>query len=284
MPVAGFVVSLQDKQATQLLVRRMPEIVRYNRGSMLSGRCAAMCCVLLGACTADRTREVDTPAAADTFLASVQVAPGADSVPAVSSATILRQTDTVVILGMVERDLTGDGRPEVLRLTGVGQSTDSLDVTFIIQSSRETLFRTRLLPLTARSRALSVVDHRARLDQFGGWFFGDGKFARPAAFVERLRSETPRRIADIPCVIARDRRRQLVIDSLRAAGHPALEAERNALSLSRVGLDSADAVDAWMKIQSSGVTVFTYSPGGDLVTAIAWSARDRRFYRLWECC
>lgn len=268
----------------------MPEIVRYNRGSMLSGRCAAMCCVFLVACTADRTREVDTPAAADTFLASVQVAPGADSVPAASSATILRQTDTVVILGMVERDLTGDGRPEVLRLTGVGQSTDSLDVTFVIESSRDTLFRTQLSPLTrilgfdAGRRKPSPVEHRARLDKFGGWFFGDAKFTRPEDFVEQLRRQAPRHIADIPNVIARDRRHQLLIDSLRAAGHPASEAERKAPSLSGVRLDSADAVDAWEEIQRSGVTVFIYSPGGDAVTAIAWSARDRRFYRLLECC
>ena len=249
----------------------------------MSGHGAAMCCVFLAACTAGGTRDADTLTAADTVLASVQIAPGADSVPAVSSTTILKPTDTVVILGMVERDLTGDGRPEVLRLTGVGQSTDSLDVTFVIESSRDTLFRTRLLPLTARSRKLSAVDHRAQLDQFGGWFFGDGKFARPAAFVEQRGGETSRRMADIPYVIARDRRRQL-IDSILAAGHPASEAERNAQSLSREGLDSADAVDAWEKIRSSGVTVFTYSPGGDMVTAIVWSARDRRFYRLWECC
>lgn len=235
------------------------------------GRAAVMCCVFLAACTAGGTRDADTLTAPDTVVAGVQLAPGADSIPAVSSTPILRQTDTVVILGMVERDLTGDGRPEVLRLTGVGQSIDSLDVTFVIESSRDTLFRTRLHPLTARSRALSAVDHRARLDQFGGWFFGDSKFARLAEFVEQL-GETRR--AAIPSLIARDRRGQL-IDSLRAAGRPASEAGPN---------DSADAVDAWEKIQSSGVTVFTYSPGGDSVFGIVWSARDRRFYRIWECC
>ena len=257
---------------------------------MLAGRGAALCGVFLVACTADRTREVDTLTAADPLLASVQAAPRADSVPAVSSATILRQTDTVVILGMVERDLTGDGRPEVLRLTGVGQSTDSLDVTFVIESSRDTLFRTELLPLTrilgfdGRRRKLSPLEHRTRLAQFGGWFFGGGKFARPEEFVEQLREQARGRIPDIPYVIARDRRHQRVIDSLRAAGQPASLAESNAPPLSRVGIDSADAIDVWVKIQSSGVTVFTYSPGGDLVTTIAWSARDRRFYRLWECC
>lgn len=260
-----------------------------NWGSMLSGRAAAMYCVFLAACTAGGTRDADTLTAADTVLASVQVAPDGGAVPAVSSTPILRQGDTVVTLGMVERDLTGDGRPEVLRLTGVGRPTDSLDVTLVIESSGETLFRTKLFPLTrtvgfdAGRRKLSAAEYRTRLDQFGGWFFGDGKFARPAEFAEQLRSETPGRMADIPFVIARDRKRQL-FESLRAAGHPVPEAQRSAPSLSREWLDTADAVATWEKIKRSGVTVFTYSPGGDAVYGIVWSARDRRFYRLWECC
>ena len=236
-----------------------------------------MCCVFVAACTTGGTRDADTLAAADSVLASVQVARGADSVPAASSTPILEEGDTVVTLGMVERDLTGDGRPEVLRLTGVGQPSDSLDVTLVIESSGDTLFQTRLLPFTRnvgfdrRRGKLSPAEYRTRLDEYGPWFFGDGKFARPVEFVKQL-SEARR--AAIPNLIARDRRSQL-IDSLRAAGRPAPEAEPS---------DSADAVDAWEKIQSSGVTVFTYSPGGDAVYGIVWSARDRRFYKLWECC
>jgi hypothetical protein len=259
-----------------------------NWGFRLSGRAAAMCCVFLAACTAGGTRDADTLTAADTVLASVQVAPGAGSVPAASPTPILKEGDTVVTLGMVERDLTGDGRPEVLRLTGVGQPSDSLDVTLVIESSGNTLFQTRLLPLTrtvgfdARRRKLSRAEYRTRLDEYGDWFFGDGKFARPAEFVEQLRSETPGRMADIPFVIARDRKRQL-FESLRAAGRPVPEDVRNP-SLSREWLDTADAVATWESIKSSGVTVFTYSPGGDAVYGIVWSARDRRFYRLWECC
>ena len=249
-----------------------------NRGSILSGRGAAMCCVFLAACTARGTRDADTLTAADTVLANVQAERGAGAVPAVSSTPILKEGDTVVTLGMVERDLTGDGRPEVLRLTGVGQPSDSLDVTLVIESSGDTLFQTRLLPLTRRvgfdagRRTLSPAEYRTRLDQYGAWFFGNDKFERPVEFVEQ--SHIRPRVAGIPYVIARDRRRQL-IDSLRAAGRPASEAGPN---------DSADAVDAWERIQNSGATVFTYSPGGDTVYGIVWSARDRRFYRLWECC
>src|SRR5688500_11950377 len=106
----------------------MLRVIEHNGRSMFSGRRAIVCCVLLAGCTADKSHEADT--AADSSAASARTVPGADSVPAGSSATIPTRPDTVIVLGMVERDLTGDGQPEVLRLTGVGQSTDSLDVTF----------------------------------------------------------------------------------------------------------------------------------------------------------
>jgi hypothetical protein len=229
---------------------------------MFSRRLVVVCCVFLAGCSADRPREADT---------SLRATPSADSVPAASSTTIPTRTDTVIVLGMVERDLTGDGQPEVLRLTGVGQSMDSLDVTFVIESSGDTLYREQLEPLTtvvgfdAGRRKLSPSEHRAQLDEFDDWFLDTAKFMRPEEFVERLRRSAAWHIAEIPDVIARDRRRQ-------------------ASSLPGARLDSAEAVDVWNEIQSSGVTVFRYSPGGDGTTAIAWSVRDRRFYRLLECC
>src|SRR3989442_2118691 len=62
-------------------------------------------------------------------------------------ATVLASTpvlsDTTVRLGIVERDLTGDNVPEILSLTGRGQTVDSLEVTFTITSSGRTLFETK---------------------------------------------------------------------------------------------------------------------------------------------
>jgi len=90
-----------------------------------------------------------------------------------------------------------------------------------------------------------------------------------------------------PGVIDRDRRRPAVVDSLIDTGLTRTEAERmahvhpgspGALS------DTTSPVRIWEEMQRTGVTVFTFSPGGDIVTAIAWSERDRRFYRLLECC
>lgn len=200
------------------------------------------------------------------------------------------QADTIVTLGMTERDLTGDGQPEVLRLIGSGQSIDSLDVTFLIESSGEIIFRAGLHPLTrtvgfdAPRRRLSSDEHRARLNSFGDWFFGDTKFMRPDEFVEMLLSSARLHIPRIPEVIARDRRRQLVIDSLVATGHSPSEIRYKVPLLVAVPLDTTEGVRTWEEIQNTKVTVFTFSPGGDAVSAIAWSVRDQRFYSLWECC
>jgi len=34
----------------------------------------------------------------------------------------------------------------------------------------------------------------------------------------------------------------------------------------------------------AAITVFQYSPGGDAIDVIGWSAADARFYNLLECC
>jgi hypothetical protein len=173
--------------------------------------------------------------------------------------------DTVFILGTVERDLTGDGRAEVLRLVAAGKSVDSLDVTFSVISDGAILYSEHMVLLTrswgydAGRRTVSRARHRARLAEFAGWFFGDRKFMSPDGFVAELGDGAGRHIQLIPEVIDRD----------RAEGTPS---------------DMARAVSTWQEIQQSNVTIFTYSPGGDRVRAIAWSERDQRFYQLWECC
>jgi hypothetical protein len=202
------------------------------------------------------------------------------------------QADTVVAIGMTERDLTGDGQPEMVRLVGVGRSVDSLDVTLSIESAGATVYRARLFPMTRTvgfdrgRRRLSRAQHRQRLAEFGKWFFGPTKFKRPPEFVKTWGGQASGRIARIPSVIARDRKFSTTVDSLVALGSSPIEAERAAQSVFRSvsAADSIRAVATWEEIQESGVTLFQYSAGGDHVTAIGWSARDRRFYRLVECC
>ena len=178
------------------------------------------------------------------------------------ASTVWLQGDTTVTLGLVERDLTGDGKPETLRVVGVGPTIDNLDVTFTIESEGKTIYRFKLTWLTrdvgfdAGRRLLSAEQHRARLEEFQQWFFAKEKFQRPTEFVESLRVMAHLRVDEIPDVIARDR--------------PPSE--------------TRDGGEIWKEILNSPVTIFTFSPGGDALVAIGWSARAGRFYRLLECC
>ncbi len=170
--------------------------------------------------------------------------------------------DTTVDLGTVRRDLTGDGVPEVLRLAGSGRTLDSLSVVFSIESGGQVVFADTF-PLTRVVREpgipgrMSDAQYRAHLAQFGRSFFDAGKFTTPAQFLAELRESGSAHIAEIPELIGSERRRPN---------------------------DTASGETVWKEIQRAGVTIFEYSPGGDRVTAIVWSARDRTFYRILECC
>ena len=171
--------------------------------------------------------------------------------------------DTVVILGTRERDLTGDGKPELLRLVGRGKTIDSLDVTFTIESVGRTLYESRMAPLTrvegfdGPRRTLTSAEHRARIREYGSWFFADSKFGSVPAFVAEFGGPSSEHFARIPEVMGRSQK-----------------APYDTVRMRRI----------WDEIRASGVTVFQFSPGGDAIEAIVWSARDRRFYGLIECC
>lgn len=172
------------------------------------------------------------------------------------------QRDTTIVLGHAERDLTGDGKPEILRVVGAGPSIYDLGVTFTIESAGKTIYRydmgrmTRTLGFDGGRHVISEEQHRARIKEFGSWFFGKEKFQRPQEFVEFLRTSARGHIAEIPNVIASDQDASETV--------------------------SADVI--WEEIQKSPVTIFMFSPGGDRIEAIAWNARAGRFYRLFACC
>ena len=174
-------------------------------------------------------------------------------------------SDTVLVLASRAVDLTGDGEVEVLELVGVGESVDSLDVTLDISSAGRTIYRQALRPITrtigfdAGKRTLAAAEHRQRLDELGRFIFADAKFRTPDEFIARLEEGAPRHVALIPHVIGRERR--------DAVGDAAVSGE-----------------EIWQDMRRRGSVVFEFSPGGDGVTAIAWSEVDQRFYRLWECC
>lgn len=165
-------------------------------------------------------------------------------------------------LGSVERDLTGDDAPETLRLTALGPAIDALDVALTIESRGSLVYEHRLAPLTrtvgfdAGRHELTAEEHAARVREFAPQFFVSERFESPADFVAELRTSSLALLAAVPVVIERDRPPD----------------------------DARDGETIWGEIQAAPVTIFSFSPGGDRVEAIAWSAVAGRFYRLLECC
>ena len=166
------------------------------------------------------------------------------------------QADKPVTVGQIERDLTGDGEPEILRLVGVGPTMDNLSVTFVIESAGRTIYRFQLAPLTRGAGVLAAEDPRARIKDYERWFFGEEKFQRPEEFVDSLRVQARERALQIADVIASDRQAS----------------------------DTVAGRVIWDEIRNAPVTIFTFSPGGDAIVAIGWNARAGRFYRLLDCC
>src|SRR5258708_26552208 len=110
--------------------------------------------------------------------------------------------DTTVDVSVVQRDLTGDGVPDTLSLTGRGGTIDSLEVTFAIASSGRTIYETkwrvtRVVGFDAGRRTLSAGEHRSRLNDLSRFFFADTKFMSPQGFVAKLRSSARLHIAMI---------------------------------------------------------------------------------------
>ena len=174
------------------------------------------------------------------------------------ASTLALQADTTVVLGHTERDLTGDGKPEILRVVGVGPSIYDLGVTFTIESAGKTIYRydMRRMTRTADRHVKSPAQYRAWIKEYGQSFFLEKKFTRPQEFVEFLRASARGHIAKIPTVIERD----------------------------RLPSDQVPGSVIWAEIQQAPVTIFRFSPGGDSIEAIGWNARAGRFYRLLSCC
>jgi hypothetical protein len=98
------------------------------------------------------------------------------------------QANTTVVLGHAERDLTGDGKPEVLRVVGVGPTIDDLRVTFTIESDGRAIYRFDMGRMTRTagsdtSQVLSRQQYRDRIKQYGAIFFDKRKFEPPADFI-----------------------------------------------------------------------------------------------------
>jgi len=167
--------------------------------------------------------------------------------------------DTSITFGIITRDLTGDTIPEMITLTGEGQSIDKLAISFTIRSSGQPLY-TRTWRLARANYdgggRPTEAEHRARVSEYGRWFFDDRKFMSPERFLTNLRSSARLHIPLIPEVISHQMTQP----------------------------DSTRARMLWEQMQTAGITIFQFSPGGDAALSIGWSATDKQFFNLLECC
>ena len=177
---------------------------------------------------------------------------------ALSSATVGAQLprgqpvkDTVVAFAQVTRDLTGDGRPEVLKLVGRGPSIYELQPTLTIEEDGRLIFTDDFLPITRRigfdgaTRIRTDAEHRQFLQDFGNWVFESSKFSPPSEFRRQLRSSYAHDPPDFPPLVDRT---------------------------------------TWAEIASSNAVVFSYSRGGDNAESIVWVESRKKFVRLVHCC
>ena len=159
--------------------------------------------------------------------------------------------DTVVLFAQVARDLTGDGRPEVLKLTGTGPTIYNLRPVLTIEDAGQVIFTDHFGPVTRRVgfdgsiELRSEAEHRQFLLEYGGWIFDPAKFSSPAEFRRQMRSNYAHDPPDIPPLVNRE---------------------------------------TWGEIASSNAVVFSYSRGGDNAEAIVWVQSRKTFVRLIDCC
>jgi hypothetical protein len=79
-------------------------------------------------------------------------------------------------------------------------------------------------------------------------------------------------------------RPQEYLEFLRVHARLHIDEIPNVIESDRLPSDRIPGTVIWDEIRKAGVTIFTFSPGGDVVVAIGWNARAGRFYRLLSCC
>jgi hypothetical protein len=201
-------------------------------------------------------RGVDSAAAAVMASVPPDVGDEPGDVPQEQTPSVFRRT--------VAQDVTGDGRPDTLRLIGTVPdfSKDSIVPILTIETNGQIVYEQRLDPITRAvgfdggRRILTGDEYREHIREFATSFLDASQFRPAAAFRARLQSAMPAHVARIGQIIEAD----------------------------RPPSDGRSGEEIWREIEDSDVPVFTYSPGGDALVAIAWSATARRFYKLLSCC
>lgn len=184
----------------------------------------------------------------------------------------------------IQRDMTGDGIPEVLQLTARGTRIDSLNVRFEIASRDRVLFEAEWNTrghFNWDRRTHSDAEVRLGTEAALESFFESRRFTEIGDFQSPMREPE-----DVPlAVINRQQRYASILDSLVIQGEDSPEARQAAIQGRYAPpYESPRSKATWQAMLDRRVLVFAFSPGGDSVQTIAWSPLDQRFYELMECC
>jgi hypothetical protein len=185
-------------------------------------------------------------------------------------------------------DLTGDGRPERLRVIAAGPRFDSLDVRLEIRSPDD-----RLLYLAGWSsrryfhydplegKADTTVERivRGHIDRI----LGDSSFiTRYAIGPGGERFAVDSEVVRYDVAEAEVKRRQGIPDTVEAPLSVVIHVADDSS-----GVRASTEVGARTRAlvaELRGRPTFTYFAGGELTNSIAWSDREQRFVRVFSCC
>lgn len=201
-----------------------------------------------------------------------------DTAPATAVDSEIGQRDR-----SVERDLTGDGQPERLRLALSGTEPGDLEVAFTVSSGGRELFsedwNSRLYFVYAEPIEDIPPDSvRARVRDRVSEFFAAEKFGKVA--VDDM--VTPAIATDL---IARQLAYAEALESL-PDDMPEEEAELAAHDRANADSDRyrAEASAIWREMLDASLPTFVFFSGGEYTRTIAWSPSAGRFFSIWECC
>jgi len=235
-------------------------------------RCILLSVALLSGCDA----APDSPAPEDTQPATPVVDEDAGSRVWPASGPIKYKRDRGF-------DFDGDGTGEQVSVTARGTSFDSLTIVLAITNmSRDTLWREEW-------HSLQYFNYDPREGK------ADSTVARIVmAHIDTLLTDDKFSQAGLPPQLSHGVPRQTMLDAVHyhlaelgwrkkaglAPAPPTPSDAHSAISVDSIPMERANAVvDELMKRPS-----FTYHAGGEVTYAIAWSASQKAFVRVFSCC
>ena len=164
----------------------------------------------------------------------------------------------------IARDLTGDGRPESLRLMAYGQRPESLRVTLSISSVDHAVLYTISWPSAgyfAHEGPIDSISHSrlaAQVREELSGFFSDDAFGTVG-------------VVDSG-------------DAVETIGHQVCVKFSNDAFIADSACPDTLARPLWKEMRRLRTVTFSFGSGGEVSRTIAWSVPMRRFLEVFACC